>query len=141
MALLTLDDAKGYLRVDSADEDAMIGSLLSSAGRLCMDVARLTEEQWAVIDSDAEESEDYDPEEQRRRGSEREPYLRMDGLLLVLGHGDGQRQERRGIRRSGHHPGGGSAGFHAALFFGNGGDQLQAIPSYPGGAHIRHNQY
>ena len=59
MALLTLDDAKGYLRVDTADEDAMIGSLLSSAGRLCMDVARLTEEQWAVIDSDAEESEDY----------------------------------------------------------------------------------
>jgi len=59
MALLTLDDAKGYLRVDSADEDAMIGSLLSSAGRLCMDVARLTEEQWAVIDSDAEELEDY----------------------------------------------------------------------------------
>jgi hypothetical protein len=59
MALLTLDDAKGYLRVDSADEDAMIGSLLSSAGWLCMDVARLTEEQWAVIDSDAEESEDY----------------------------------------------------------------------------------
>ena len=59
MALLTLDDAKGYLRVDTADEDAMIGSLLSSAGRLCMDVARLTEEQWAVIISDAEESEDY----------------------------------------------------------------------------------
>ena len=59
MALLTLDDAKEYLRVDTADEDAVIGSLLSSAGRLCMDVARLTEEQWAVIDSDAEESEDY----------------------------------------------------------------------------------
>ena len=62
-------------------------------------------------------------------------------LLLVLGHGDGQRQERRGIRRSGRYPGGGSAGFHAALFFGNGGDQLQAIPDHPGRAHIRHNQY
>ncbi len=59
MALITLEDAKEYLRVDTADEDAMIGSLLSSAGRLCMDVARLTEEQWAVIDSDAEESEEY----------------------------------------------------------------------------------
>ena len=59
MVLITLDEAKTYLRVDTADEDAMIGSLLSSAGRLCMDVARLTEEQWAVIDSDAEESEDY----------------------------------------------------------------------------------
>lgn len=59
MALITLDDAKKYLRVDSADEDAMIDSLLSSAGRLCMDVARLTEEQWTVIESDAEESENY----------------------------------------------------------------------------------
>ena len=59
MALLTLDDAKEYLRVDTADEDAVIGSLLSSAGRLCMDVARLGEEQWTVIDSDAEETEQY----------------------------------------------------------------------------------
>lgn len=59
MVLITLDEAKAYLRVDTADEDAMIGGLLSSAGRLCMDVARLTEEQWAVIDSDAEASEDY----------------------------------------------------------------------------------
>ena len=59
MALITLDDAKEYLRVDTVDEDAMIGSLLSSVGRLCMDVARLTEDQWAVIDSNAEESEDY----------------------------------------------------------------------------------
>ena len=57
MALITLDQAKEYLRVDTADEDAMIGSLLSSAGRLCMDVARLTEEEWAVIESDQEESE------------------------------------------------------------------------------------
>ena len=50
MALLTLDDAKGYLRVDSADEDAMIGSLLSSAGRLCMDVARIADaEEFAAL--------------------------------------------------------------------------------------------
>ena len=50
MALLTLDDAKGYLRVDSADEDAMIGSLLSSAGRLCMDVARIEDaEEFAAL--------------------------------------------------------------------------------------------
>ena len=65
MALLTLDDAKGYLRVDSADEDAMIGSLLSSAARLCMDVARLSPEQWADIDSDATETERYTEAELR----------------------------------------------------------------------------
>ena len=59
MALITLEDAKGYLRVDTADEDAMIGILLSSAARLCVDVARLTEEQWADIDSDKCRSDRY----------------------------------------------------------------------------------
>ena len=49
MALLSLAEAKGYLRVDTADEDAMIGILISSAGRLCADVARLTNEEWEAI--------------------------------------------------------------------------------------------
>lgn len=56
MALVSLEDAKGYLRVDTADEDAMIGILLSAAGRLCADVARLSNEQWEAVNSDAEEA-------------------------------------------------------------------------------------
>ena len=56
MALISLEEAKGYLRVDTADEDAMIGILISSAGRLCADVARLTNEQWAAVDSNAEDA-------------------------------------------------------------------------------------
>lgn len=52
MTIVTLDEAKEYLRVDTADEDAVIGSLLSAAGNLCQDVARLTDEQWADIDSE-----------------------------------------------------------------------------------------
>lgn len=44
MALVTLEEAKTYLRVDSSDEDALVGILLSSAGNLCADVARLSEE-------------------------------------------------------------------------------------------------
>lgn len=56
MALITLAEAKGYLRVDTADEDAMIGILLSSAGRLCADVARLTNEEWEAINSDTEDA-------------------------------------------------------------------------------------
>ena len=59
MALISTDDAKAYLRVDSADEDATVGILLSSAIRLCIDVARLTDDQWAVIDSDETSSDDY----------------------------------------------------------------------------------
>ena len=57
MALITLLDAKTYLRVDSSDEDALIGILLSSAEQLCVDVARLSAGQWKVIDSVTFDSE------------------------------------------------------------------------------------
>ena len=57
MALITLLDAKTYLRVDSSDEDALSGILLSSAEQLCVDVARLSAGQWKVIDSIAFDSE------------------------------------------------------------------------------------
>ncbi len=56
MALITLEEAKTYLRVDTADEDAMIGVLLSSAGRLCADVARLPEDVREAVDSDEEDA-------------------------------------------------------------------------------------
>lgn len=52
MALISLEEAKEYLRVDTEDEDAMVGILLSSAGRLCADVARLSNERWEAINND-----------------------------------------------------------------------------------------
>lgn len=52
MTLISLEEAKTYLRVDSADEDAVIGSLLSAAANLCASVARLSPEQWADVISD-----------------------------------------------------------------------------------------
>ena len=55
MALVTLEEAKEYLRVDSAEEDAMTGILLSAAERMCADVARLSDEKWAAVDSDMED--------------------------------------------------------------------------------------
>jgi uncharacterized phage protein (predicted DNA packaging) len=61
--IVSLEEMKRYLRVDYSEEDGLIEQLLASAERLCMDVARLTEEQWSVIDSDAEESEEYSKEE------------------------------------------------------------------------------
>lgn len=59
MALISLAEAKEYLRVDTADEDAMIGILLDSATKLCVDVARLTPEQWDDINSDKSRSRRY----------------------------------------------------------------------------------
>ena len=57
MALIPLYEAKIYLRVDSSDEDALIGILLSSAEQMCKDVGRLSEDQWEAVnaaDRDAE---------------------------------------------------------------------------------------
>ena len=47
--IVTLETAKAYLRVDSADEDAFIGILLNSAEQLVMDVARLSSSDWSNI--------------------------------------------------------------------------------------------
>ena len=55
MTFITLEEAKSYLRVDSADEDDLIESLLLSAERLCVDVSRLSEEKWEAAKSDTED--------------------------------------------------------------------------------------
>lgn len=51
MALIELKEAKLYLRVDSSDEDTLISALLSSAEKLCVDVARLTADQWSAVNA------------------------------------------------------------------------------------------
>ena len=47
--VVSLDMAKNYLRVDSSDEDALIGILINSAEQLVMDVARLSPSDWTNI--------------------------------------------------------------------------------------------
>ncbi len=56
MALVTLDEAREYLRVDSHEEDALIGVLLASSEKLCADVARLSDEQRKAVNGDDEQS-------------------------------------------------------------------------------------
>ena len=51
MVLISLEEAKNYLRVDGNDDDALIGSLLLSAGQLCADVARLSDTEWAKVNA------------------------------------------------------------------------------------------
>ena len=55
MALVSLEEAKANLRVDSADEDSTIESLMTSAEQLCANVARLSDEQWEMLNSDEED--------------------------------------------------------------------------------------
>ena len=53
--MVTLEEAKSYLRVDSSFEDPLIASLLASSESLCMDVARLSADEWdEIADADPE---------------------------------------------------------------------------------------
>ena len=61
--IITLTEAKEYLRVDTSDEDALIGSLLLAACNLCRDVARLSDAQWADINSGKHRTSRYSREE------------------------------------------------------------------------------
>lgn len=65
MALVTIEEAKKYLRVDFDYDDAVIASLLDSAVKLSIDVARLTNEDWLDIDSEKEFTKKYPREEIR----------------------------------------------------------------------------
>lgn len=52
MALVSLDEAMAYLRVDSTDEVSLINSLIESAGDFCSDVGRLNDEEWRQVNDD-----------------------------------------------------------------------------------------
>ena len=43
--MITLKDAKNYLRVDFEEDDRLISDLLLTSKKLCMDVGRMTEEE------------------------------------------------------------------------------------------------
>ena len=52
--MLTLEEAKNYLRVDYADDDTLITGLIATAQKLCMDVARMDDaDQFAASGENA----------------------------------------------------------------------------------------
>ena len=44
--MVSLDEAKIYLRIDSEDDDGTIETLLNTAKQLCLDVARCSEDKF-----------------------------------------------------------------------------------------------
>ena len=46
--MVTLKEAKNYLRVDHSEDDKLIQDLLLTAKKLCMDVGRMSEEDFSV---------------------------------------------------------------------------------------------
>lgn len=49
---VTLEEAKGYLRVDSSDEDELILRLMETSDRLILDVTRQHPEELKEYESD-----------------------------------------------------------------------------------------
>lgn len=54
---ISLDEAKKYLRVDSDYEDDLITALIESSEILCVDVARLSDDQWEAVCREREDQE------------------------------------------------------------------------------------
>ena len=52
MSLITTEEARTYLRVDSGMDDGLIDSLLFSAEKLSCDVARMTAAEWDAMCTD-----------------------------------------------------------------------------------------
>ena len=44
MAVISLAEMKNYLRVDFEDDDALLEGIITQSQRLCMDVARISDE-------------------------------------------------------------------------------------------------
>ena len=52
MAIITLDEAKTYLRVEYSDEDDLITNFIASAQKLVQDMTRLSDDDWSAADED-----------------------------------------------------------------------------------------
>ena len=77
--MLTLEEAKAYLRVDSGFEDELISALLTSSESICQDVARLTPGEWEAI------SEYTDGEVTIRGEAKNEAEVQQIRSLLRIG--------------------------------------------------------
>ena len=51
--LVTLEEMKGYLRIETNDEDALLSQLISAAERQCMDVCRTDEPEAFALEPNA----------------------------------------------------------------------------------------
>lgn len=44
--MVTVDEAKNYLRIDNEDDNGLVEAMLNTAVQLCTDVSRLSEEKF-----------------------------------------------------------------------------------------------
>lgn len=80
---ISLDEAKQYLRVDSSYDDSLITALTSSAEILCVDVARLSDDEWAAVCAEeTDETNSTEPSAELKRNRE----LMRIAILYAVGY-------------------------------------------------------
>ena len=60
MALVTLEEAKEYLRVSTSDEDALISSFILTADVLVKNVGRVPDEKWEAVNANPDPEDPAD---------------------------------------------------------------------------------
>jgi hypothetical protein len=87
--MVTLEEAKAYLRQDSDYEDSLIASLLLSAESICMDVSRLSAVEWNSVSeytSDNRKTLMIREEEKSKEEILQMKELLRIGVLYTLGY-------------------------------------------------------
>ena len=84
--MITLEEAKAYLRVDSSMEDSLIESLLQSAEKLTADVGRITAEEWDTLWNDETETMTIRDEDISSASLVQLRSLLRTALLFTLGY-------------------------------------------------------
>ena len=87
MQILTLEEAKSYMRVDFPDDDDLIASLIGTAEKLCLDIARMDEDKFIECGEIAKAAVNYAAAflyEHREQADHHELKLTLRSLLSDL---------------------------------------------------------
>ena len=84
--MITLEEAKAYLRVDSSMEDSLIESLLQSAEKLTADVGRITAEEWDTLWNDETETMTIRDEDNSSASLVQLRSLLRTAMLFTMGY-------------------------------------------------------
>ena len=96
--MITLEEAKAYLRVDSSMEDSLIESLLQSAEKLTADVGRITAEEWDTLWNDETETMTIRDEDISSASLVQLRSLLRTAMLFTLGYLYEHREEADTLR-------------------------------------------